>query len=229
MPRPAGKRTRHHGDDRHDHETSDQREHPSGLGVAAGAQPVEQRERPACIGGPMGRSPRAIAEAAPHQAGDRDRQQQVECDGSEPDPQWPVGRRERVTASIRRTGANPSSSEVTMWTSRNAIASSETLRCTASSTNRGMFGDCSRRTFAIPSATLSVSRTSAIVPVPRVKYQYALGPMAAVRFMAAPLLRAARDDRAGTGGRRRRGGLGGLLNATAAARARGGRRREAAG
>ena len=46
-----------------------------------------------------------------------------------------------ITVSIRRIGANPSSSEVTMWTSRNAIASSETLRCTASSTNRGMFGD----------------------------------------------------------------------------------------
>ena len=58
-----------------------------------------------------------------------------------------------------------------MWTARNAIASSDTLRCTASSTKRGKFSVCNLRTFAIPSATLSVSRISAIVPVPRVRYQ----------------------------------------------------------
>ena len=81
-----------------------------------------------------------------------------------------------TTASINRIGANGSSMEVTMWTARNASARSETLRCTASNTNRGTRSVCTRRTLATPIATLIVSRTSATAPVPRGRYQSALGP-----------------------------------------------------
>src|SRR5437588_9308796 len=62
-----------------------------------------------------------------------------------------------------------------MWISRKAIASSDTLRWTASRTKRGMCSVRRRRTLATPSATLNVSRIRATVPVPRVRYQYAVG------------------------------------------------------
>ena len=51
-----------------------------------------------------------------------------------------------------------------MCTARNASASNETLRCTASNTNLGTVSVCTRRTFAIPSARLTVSSTSVTVP-----------------------------------------------------------------
>src|ERR1035437_2596630 len=132
-----------------------------------------------------------------------------------------------MITSRSRIGANVSSSEVTMWTTRNAIASSETLRCTASSTNRGRLAVRRRRTLATPIATLSVSRTSAIVPVPRVRYQYALGPAAArvsITGCPRPGSGPARDDRGGCwlGGRRGRR-LGRLLEPAPVARAARGR------
>src|SRR5436190_1051948 len=54
-----------------------------------------------------------------------------------------------ITASIRLIGANGSSSVVTMWTNRNTTASSDTLRCNSSDTNRGSPAIRIRLTFAI--------------------------------------------------------------------------------
>ena len=62
-----------------------------------------------------------------------------------------------------------------MCTSRNASASSETLRCSESTTNRGQRGLLKRLTPATPSARLNVSSSSATAPVERVRYQYVLG------------------------------------------------------
>src|ERR1700758_3361060 len=78
---------------------------------------------------------------------------------------------------MRRIEANLSSTDVTMWTPINATAISDVLRWTARKTNRGTPSVRTRRMLATPSATLSVSSTSATIPVPRVRYQYAVAPV----------------------------------------------------
>ena len=54
---------------------------------------------------------------------------------------------------------------------RNTIASSDTLRCSESTTKRGQRGVLKRRTSSTPSTTASVSSSSATAPVERVRYQ----------------------------------------------------------
>ena len=68
-------------------------------------------------------------------------------------------------------GAKLSSTEVRMCSARNTIASSDTLRCSASTTKRGQRGELQRCTSATPRAIAAVSRISATAPVERVRYQ----------------------------------------------------------
>ena len=60
-----------------------------------------------------------------------------------------------MSASISEIGAKLSSTDVRMCTARNAIASSETLRCSASTMNRGQRGELQRRTSTTPSTIAS--------------------------------------------------------------------------
>ena len=60
-----------------------------------------------------------------------------------------------------------------MCTTRNASASSETLRCSESSRKRGQRAVLQRRTSRTPRTIASVSSSSATAPVERVRYQYA--------------------------------------------------------
>ena len=68
-------------------------------------------------------------------------------------------------------GAKLSSTDVRMCSTRKTIASSETLRCSESTTNRGHRGVLKRRTSSTPSAIAAVRSSSATAPVERVRYQ----------------------------------------------------------
>src|ERR1700681_43076 len=81
-----------------------------------------------------------------------------------------------MIASVSDIGAKLSSTAVRMCASRKATASSDTLRCSESNTNRGQRALLQRLTPATPNATLRVSRISDTAPVDRVRYQYVLGP-----------------------------------------------------
>src|SRR5436305_5310578 len=81
-----------------------------------------------------------------------------------------------MNASTSEIGAKLSSTDVSTCTTTNAIASSDTLRCSESTTNRGHAGVLTRRTSMIPRTIASVSSSSDTAPVERVRYQYALGP-----------------------------------------------------
>src|SRR5262249_33760361 len=121
-----------------------------------------------------------------------------------------------ITASIRLIGANGSSSVVTMWTNRNTTASSDTVRCSSSDTNRGSPAMRIRLTFAMPSATLIVSRISAVAPGPRVRYHNGLGAFIAASAIiaacsGAPGHHRGCGDRCG-GDRGRRGHAGSTLD-----------------
>ncbi len=76
-----------------------------------------------------------------------------------------------TNTSSSEIGAKLSSTEVSTCTPRNAIASSETLRCSVSITKRGQPGVLTRRTSSTPSTTAPVSSSSATAPVERVRYQ----------------------------------------------------------
>ncbi len=94
-----------------------------------------------------------------------------------------------------------------MWIARKTSANSDMRRCTPSVTNRGQRAEERRATSATPSATTSVSSTSATTPVARVRYQYAVEeePNAGSSMRSA----APGDDRRRGGGsdhRRDRGG-----------------------
>ena len=67
--------------------------------------------------------------------------------------------------------AKLSSTEVRMCSTRNTIASSETLRCSESTTKRGQRGVLQRSTSITPRTIASVSSSSATAPVERVRYQ----------------------------------------------------------
>ena len=129
------------------------------LRVAAGAEPVEHRDRPARVREPVDRPPRAVAEAPAQQARDHERDEQVERERAEPEPQRPVRRRERdhgveqpdrrkaVEHARRRCAARAATS-----------TSSETSRCSASIVNRGHRArPRSAPSPRTPSTTLAVS------------------------------------------------------------------------
>ena len=96
-----------------------------------------------------------------------------------------------ITPSNRRIGANPSRTLVTMWMASTTSTSSETSRWTASIANRGHRGAVKRTEPTIPSTTLAVRSTSATAPVPRARYQYALGLDVAANRKAHTLARSA--------------------------------------
>ena len=82
--------------------------------------------------------------------------------------------------SIHRIGANPSTTTVTMWTTMNTTASSETLRWIRCSTNRGVAGGDQRTTFRMPRTVTAVSNNSETAPVPRARYQTACEDVTAI-------------------------------------------------
>ena len=80
-----------------------------------------------------------------------------------------------ITPSNKRIGAKPSSTLVTMWMASTTSTSSETSRWMESIAKRGQRGAANRTAPRIPITTLAVSSTSDTAPVPRARYQYALG------------------------------------------------------
>ena len=90
-----------------------EREQEAVANVAAGSQPVDERERPAGVGGPVDRSPAAMADPGADQAGDDEGDQQVERERAEAEPHRAVARAEgddRVhAAGSARTGRARSS------------------------------------------------------------------------------------------------------------------------
>ena len=70
-----------------------------------------------------------------------------------------------TTTSIQRIGANESATTVTTWMARNTSTSSETLRCTNSTTKRGHVGLLQRNDVKIPSSTLAVRNPRVTTPV----------------------------------------------------------------
>ena len=72
-----------------------EREHPRRLGIGAGADPVDQRDRPARVGQPVQTSPCAVAEAPADEARDRKRDQEIGRDGAESEPERAIVRLER--------------------------------------------------------------------------------------------------------------------------------------
>ena len=72
-----------------------QRLQPRGARVGSGPEAVQQRDRPARVRDPVDRPPGAQPEPRPDQAGHDERDQQVERERSEPEPQRPVRRGER--------------------------------------------------------------------------------------------------------------------------------------
>ena len=84
-----------------------------------------------------------------------------------------------ITASFQPIGAKPSSTMVAMCTARNTTASSETLRCTKLTVNRGHRSLPQRAVVTIPSTTDAVSSSKHTRPEPRAKYHSGVGPAAA--------------------------------------------------
>ena len=76
-----------------------------------------------------------------------------------------------MNASTSEIGAKLSSTEVSTCNATNAIASSDTLRCRESTTNRGHAAVLRRRTSTIPRTIANVSNRSDTAPVERVRYQ----------------------------------------------------------
>ena len=110
----------------------------------------------------MDRAPAREPHSLAQQAGDGDRQQQVECDRTQPQPERAAGAREgNETVHTSEIGAKLPSTDVRIWSTRNTIAKSETLRCSESTTKRGHWGVLQRRTSTTPSAIARVSSTSA--------------------------------------------------------------------
>src|SRR5439155_4078047 len=82
------------------------RQQPSAvLYVAARPEPVQQRDRPACVGEPVDQTPARIADPLAQQARDHDGKQQVEGHRAETQPERTVGAREwdeRIAERYRR-------------------------------------------------------------------------------------------------------------------------------
>ena len=99
-----------------------------------------------------------------------------------------------TTTSIHRIGANESATTVTTWMARNTSTSSETLRCTNSTTKRGHVGLLQRNDVKIPSSTLAVRNPRVTTPVARATYHVTEPPESArTGCTSAPTrLRAAR-------------------------------------
>ena len=91
-----------------------------------------------------------------------------------------------ITASLREIGAKRSATEVMMCSPRKTTTSSEALRCSRSTTNRGHPSARQRRTSTMPSATLIVSSNRLTAPVPRLRYHMALPLALAAAITRAP-------------------------------------------
>ena len=63
--------------------------------VAAGAEPVEERDGPTCIRRPVDGAPGAVADPRAQQARDDQRDEQIDRDRTEPEPERTVRRVER--------------------------------------------------------------------------------------------------------------------------------------
>ena len=109
-------------------------------------RPCSERDRPARVRGPVHRPPRAVADPLAEQA--RDDHATSRSNATAPRPSQ-IGRYEPTNGtntSTMRIGAKLSATAVTMCTARNAVASSETLRCNAATTKRGQRGLAKRTT-----------------------------------------------------------------------------------
>ena len=98
-----------HGADRH----ADQPQHPGCTRVAADTGAVEDRDHPRSIGRPVDRPPEPVAEPSSEQARDGDRQEEIERQRSEPQPDGTVrrartARRRRPIGSARTRRSRPS-------------------------------------------------------------------------------------------------------------------------
>ena len=87
-----------------------------------------------------------------------------------------------TTASIQRMGTKPSSTMVDTWMPTKASTSSDRLRCRATTTNRGSRDHDHPTEVTTPSSSEAVSSNSVTTPAPRVRYQSALGGLAAARI-----------------------------------------------
>ena len=72
--------------------------------VAAGAEAVDERERPGRVGEPVHGAPQPQADARAEQARDGEREQEIEGERAEPEPDRPV-RRRRTGRRRRRAGS----------------------------------------------------------------------------------------------------------------------------
>ena len=82
-----------------------QEEHPRKRRVGPGAEPVDQGQRPARVGGPVDRPPGAMSEPAAQDAGQRHREQQVEGQRRRgPARAGRYGEANGITASLRPIG-----------------------------------------------------------------------------------------------------------------------------
>ena len=133
--RPAGDRAHAHRQ-RNDPQTDDvQREQPRALDIAAGPQPVQQRDRPAGVGEPVGGAPGVVSEPAAHHARERHGEQQIERDRAEPEPERAVAAPEgndRVGQRYRREAVEHGCEDVRRAEKRPPAAT----RCGAASPTR---------------------------------------------------------------------------------------------
>src|SRR6266511_2256115 len=93
-PGPDRQPPPHRGGDRADGHAVE-RQHPHLPVVAADAEPVQDRQRPAGIGGPVHRPPDPMAEPDAQQAGHDQRGENVERERAQTEPERVVGRSER--------------------------------------------------------------------------------------------------------------------------------------
>ena len=93
-------------------------DHPERGAVGAGADAVQHGHRPARVGEPVDRPPHTSADVPAEQAGRNDRDEQLECDRAETEPQGPVVRAERHQRGQSPRWVNGSTTAVTMWSTQ---------------------------------------------------------------------------------------------------------------
>ena len=121
----------------------------------------------------MEAAPQPQAEADAEQGRDDEREQQVERDRAEADPERAVGGAERDDGVDEAQPDVPSRIADTTWSAMKTTASSVRLRCRPWMTNRGVRPTVQPRLLAMPSSITAVRSRSEVSPVPRLKYQSA--------------------------------------------------------